>query len=67
MQLNPGDVLVAYSDGMTEAQNSAEEEFGEQRLLDICVQANSDRTPGELLQCLLGAVHRFSAGAPQNG
>ena len=38
MQLNPCYVLVVYSDGITEARNSVEEEFGEQRLLD-CVKA----------------------------
>ncbi len=43
-QLWPGDVLVAYSDGVTEARDSSGEEFGEERLLS-CVQANCDSSP----------------------
>ena len=32
---SPGDVLVAFTDGVTEALNTAEEEFGEERLKDL--------------------------------
>jgi len=38
-----GDVFVAYTDGITEAMNEAEEEFGEQRLIDL-VLANRHRS-----------------------
>jgi serine phosphatase RsbU (regulator of sigma subunit) len=38
MQLDPGDVLVLFSDGLTEAFNVEGVEFGEQRLL-ACLQA----------------------------
>ncbi len=33
-QLFPGDVLVLYTDGVTESFNASEEEFGEERLVD---------------------------------
>ena len=33
--LRPGDTLVLFSDGVTDAQNAADEEFGEARLLDV--------------------------------
>ena len=64
MQLQPGDVLVAYSDGLTEARNPEAEEYGEERLL-ACLQANSNLQPTELLTCVFDAVHQFSAGAAQ--
>jgi sigma-B regulation protein RsbU (phosphoserine phosphatase) len=35
VDLNHGDVLMAFTDGVTEALNSAEEEFGEQRLKEL--------------------------------
>jgi serine phosphatase RsbU (regulator of sigma subunit) len=35
LALNTGDVLIVFSDGVTEAQNPAEEEFGEERLKDV--------------------------------
>jgi steroid delta-isomerase-like uncharacterized protein len=64
-QLWPGDVLVAYSDGVTEARDSSGDEFGEERLL-TCVEANCTRSPLEIMECLLSAVHEFSAGTAQS-
>jgi sigma-B regulation protein RsbU (phosphoserine phosphatase) len=64
-QLWPGDVLVSYSDGVTEARNSSGEEFGEERLLS-CVQENCTRSPVEIMECLLSTVHQFSAGTAQS-
>jgi predicted ester cyclase len=63
-QLWPGDVLVAYSDGVTEARDTSDEEFGEERLLS-CVQANCTRSPVDIMECLLSTVHEFSAGTAQ--
>jgi sigma-B regulation protein RsbU (phosphoserine phosphatase) len=63
-QLWPGDVLVAYSDGVTEARDSSGEEFGEERLLS-CVQANCTRSPVDIMEYLLSTVHQFSAGTAQ--
>jgi predicted ester cyclase len=64
-QLGPGDVLVAYSDGVTEARNSSGDEFGEERLLS-CVQANCTRSSEEIMECLLSAIREFSADAAQS-
>ena len=63
-QLESGDVLVAYSDGLTEARDPAGDEFGEERLLS-CVQANCALSPPDLMECLLSTVHQFSTGAAQ--
>jgi sigma-B regulation protein RsbU (phosphoserine phosphatase) len=63
--LEPGDVLVAFSDGVTEALSTEGEEYGEQRLLD-CVQANREQSPPELLDSIFASVREFTAGAVQS-
>lgn len=47
IQLNPGDALVLFSDGLSEAERSAGEEFGEQRLVEI-IQANRNLSADEI-------------------
>jgi serine phosphatase RsbU (regulator of sigma subunit) len=61
-QLNPGDLLVLYSDGVTEANNVAGEEFGEDRLLET-IRLNRHRNAGELMMAINGALTTFTAGA----
>jgi sigma-B regulation protein RsbU (phosphoserine phosphatase) len=63
--LEPGDLLVAFSDGVTEALSTEGEEYGEQRLLD-CVQANREQSPPELLDSIFASVREFTAGAVQS-
>lgn len=65
LQVDPGDVLVVFSDGITEALNGDGAEFGEERLL-ACVNAHHELAPGALLECLLDAVQQFAAGVAQN-
>jgi sigma-B regulation protein RsbU (phosphoserine phosphatase) len=62
-QLNPGDSLLLYSDGVTEATNAAGEEFEEERLGRV-LQANAAKGPNEIVEAVTRAVHEFSAGAP---
>jgi sigma-B regulation protein RsbU (phosphoserine phosphatase) len=57
--LQPGDLLVVFSDGVTEARNSDGEDFGEERLL-ACVERHRALAPEALLKSLLDAVQRFS-------
>ncbi len=63
--LYPGDLLVAFSDGVTEALSTEGEEYGEQRLLD-CVQANREKSVAELLDSIFASVREFTAGAVQS-
>jgi len=63
--LEAGDLLVAFSDGVTEALSIEGEEYGEQRLLD-CVQANRDKSVSELLDSIFASVREFTAGAVQS-
>lgn len=53
--LGPGDLLVAYTDGVTEAVNAADEEFGEAGL-EACVRAAAAAGPQAVIDGLLGAI-----------
>jgi sigma-B regulation protein RsbU (phosphoserine phosphatase) len=56
----PGDVLLFYSDGVTEARNAAGELFGAARLAD-CVRSNGAREPEALVEAIRQAVCTFAA------
>jgi serine phosphatase RsbU (regulator of sigma subunit) len=61
IRLQPGDVLVIYTDGVTEANDAAGNEFGEERLREV-VCRNAPASPAELLAAIQQAVQRFSVG-----
>ena len=61
----PGDILITFSDGVTEALSATGEEYGEERLL-ACAQANRDQPTPELLEAVLASVRAFTAGAVQS-
>jgi len=58
-----GDLLILYSDGIGEAANASEEEFGEERLRSI-IQENCTRSPSEILDKILKKVRAFIQEAP---
>jgi ketosteroid isomerase-like protein len=58
LRLAPGDSLVMFSDGVTEARNGASEEFGEERLL-TSLQENAAAKPSDLLAAIFSTVHAF--------
>lgn len=64
-QLHPGDILIAYTDGFTEAMNQEREEFGDQRLVQA-VSAFAGKPVRDLIPALIDKVDQFSAGAPQH-
>jgi sigma-B regulation protein RsbU (phosphoserine phosphatase) len=61
--LNPGDMLLAYSDGLTECRNSLEEEFEMERLA-AAAKAISGGTANQVLFSTLGAVLDFADSCP---
>jgi sigma-B regulation protein RsbU (phosphoserine phosphatase) len=63
--LNPGDRLVLYTDGVTEARNPAGDEFGEQRLVET-VLATQDCTASALAAGVLTSTTTFAATATQH-
>ncbi len=58
-RLLPGDTLVLYTDGVTEAFNAAEEEFGDHRLVET-LRRHQDQPPPALVQSIADAVSQFS-------
>jgi sigma-B regulation protein RsbU (phosphoserine phosphatase) len=60
VQFAPGDRLVLFTDGVTEAQDAEGTEFGEERLLDILSQCRT-RSGHEIQEEVLRAVKEFSA------
>jgi serine phosphatase RsbU (regulator of sigma subunit) len=64
LHLHQGDILVVYSDGLTEARNQQEEMFGEERLLKI-IQQEAPSGSHALQQKFLKAIEEFTQGMPQ--
>ena len=62
-QLQPGDALVIYSDGVTETVNPAGEEFGPDRLCDT-IAANIESSAAGLRDKIEAAITRFAKGEP---
>ena len=54
----PGDLLVVFSDGILEAANARDEEFGEAGVI-AAVERNRDRAPGEICSAILADVKTF--------
>jgi len=64
LELKPGDTMVIYSDGVTEAQNLAGDEFGEGRLVQV-MQENHLGSAENVLDKIIAAVKHFAHGAEQ--
>jgi phosphoserine phosphatase RsbU/P len=65
VRLRPGDILVAFTDGISEAMNLDDEEWGEERLLEA-IQTVRGGSAEELLKHLFEAATRFAGAAPQH-
>jgi serine phosphatase RsbU (regulator of sigma subunit) len=64
LHLCKGDILVVYSDGLTDAQNQLGEMFGEERLLKL-IQEEAPSGSHALEQMLLKDIEEFTHGMPQ--
>ena len=64
-QFQPGDVLLLYTDGVTEAMNNNQQDFTPSRLSAI-LQKNRTLSASDLLQTVVAAVREFTAGAAQS-
>ena len=62
VEMRPGDVLLVYSDGVTETWSPEGEEFGEERLIDLVV-ARRSLAPGPLQEAVLREIEGFEEGA----
>jgi sigma-B regulation protein RsbU (phosphoserine phosphatase) len=63
--LQSGDWLVIFTDGVVEAENQRQEEYGEARLFAV-LQAGVTYAPAALLNYIMGDLDRFVANAPQH-
>jgi phosphoserine phosphatase RsbU/P len=64
-QLFPGDLLVLYTDGITESFNEAEQEFGEGRLIEI-LESNRELSCEHLQRLIVDEVQKFSPHEQQD-
>ena len=60
----PGDLLVVYSDGISEAMNTDQQQFGQESIASLVLQ-NRHRTAREILDAILAGVHVHVGSAAQ--
>lgn len=64
VHLDSGDMLVLYSDGVTEATNVVYEEYGEERLIDVLLRHRHEPAV-KIIEAVNQSLAGFTAGAPQ--
>lgn len=64
IDITRGSILVVYSDGITEAMDSNEQEFGEDRLINLIKENRSVSTSG-LIDLIINSVNHFAGNAEQ--
>ncbi len=65
LQLNPGDALVMYTDGVTEAENPVHDQFAESRLETTLAQLKGASSK-DIVETVNAKVAEFADGAPQS-
>ena len=60
----PGECIVLCSDGVTDAQNGADEEFGDERLARIVLECRH-QSASEMVSRVFAAIDDFAGTAPQ--
>jgi len=65
LQLNTGDILIMYTDGVTEAMNRPGELFGETRFEKV-LENTSEKSAKELTKIILAAIHQHVKDAEQS-
>ena len=64
IRLGPGDSVLFFTDGITDARNLRDEEFGSKRLLALC-EAHRDLSPNDLLEHIFSCIAGFTRGQEQ--
>jgi len=64
IDLQAGDLLVLYTDGITEAINQQEDQFGEERLIEL-LKENQELSSGDLKNLIIDQVYDFASRTPQ--
>ncbi len=65
VSMRPGDVLLTYTDGISEAMTADDEEWGEDRMFEAA-RAAGDGSADDILRAIFQAADQFTAGAPQH-
>ena len=64
IHLRPNDLLLLFTDGVSEAMNTESIEYGEQRL-EALLRAHTNTSAQEMIEEIHRDVQTFSKGAPQ--
>ncbi len=59
VSIRPGDLILVYSDGISESMNARKEQFGEHRILELLGE-HRDRPAGEFIELLFAAVRKHA-------
>lgn len=65
VELHPDDCLVAFTDGLTEVENSYEEEYGPERLTSFLERHATSLAPGQLIEAVMAELQQWAPGADQ--
>jgi sigma-B regulation protein RsbU (phosphoserine phosphatase) len=65
LTLEPGDLLLLYTDGISEAMTHDDEEWGEDRMIEAARKVRT-KDAGEILHAIFADADKFTAGAPQH-
>lgn len=63
IDLEPGDLIVYYTDGLSEAENPQGDDYGEDRLMSI-IEHNAGQSAAAVMKAILTDVEAFCAGQP---
>ena len=66
IDLQPGTRIIAYTDGVNEAENTAKELYGNDRLLEIIRQMDRNMDANAAVHSIYDSVKKFADGNPQN-
>ncbi len=65
VDLAPGDLLLIYSDGVTESMSAEEEEYGEQKLADL-MSGQCDKSARDIIDIIIASVKAHAGSLPQS-
>jgi len=65
VNLAPGDLLMIYSDGVTEAEDGNDGEFGMERVIDV-LKSYREQSAGVIVDEMVGRIDAFVGAAPQH-
>jgi phosphoserine phosphatase RsbU/P len=65
LPLEPGDLFMGFTDGISEAMNNQDEEWGEERMIPA-LAACADKSAEQIIPIIMAEADRFADGAPQH-